>query len=173
MKHDCRPYSAHDGSTALLFCSTLNSHERATKKLFTYSAVENERLSPYSFLQVSDEADAVHDYYRKAPMNKPTAVKSSNSAPRPPATKKAFSSKPNQGIIALQQREAPKSPQSAPSAKSTVPNRTSTPWTVEAASRIYRTTAQKNNGQVPKGSLGAKAMSAATKGASHLKSREK
>lgn len=47
------------------------------------------------------------------------------------------------------------------------------PWTVEAASRIYRTTAQKNNGQVPKGSLGAKAMSAATKGASHLKSREK
>lgn len=106
-------------------------------------------------------------------MNKPTAAKSSNSTPPPPATKMALSSKPKQGIIALQQRQAPKSPQLAPSTKNTVSNKTTTLWTVEAASRIYRTEAKKNNGQVPQGSLGAKAMSAATKGVPSIKSQLK
>jgi hypothetical protein len=90
-----------------------------------------------------------------------------------PAISKTPSPKTTQGIIATQKPQSSTPSQLAPSAKSTIPNRTSTPWTVKAASRIYRTEAQRNNGQVPKGSFGAKAMSAATKGASHLKSPKK
>lgn len=107
-------------------------------------------------------------------MNKPTAAKSSNSAPRPPAKKRPLLPQSKDEMITLQQRHASqKASQLAPSAKNAMPTKTSTPWTVEAASRIYRTEVQRNNGQVPKGSLGAKAMSAATKTALHLKPREK
>lgn len=106
-------------------------------------------------------------------MNKPITAKSSNSHPQTPATNKAFSSKSNQGIIAAQKPQMSRPAQLPPALKTAVPSKTSTPWTVKAASRIYRTEAQQNNGQVPKGALGAKAMSAATKGASHFKSQKK
>jgi hypothetical protein len=48
-----------------------------------------------------------------------------------------------------------------------------TPWTVEAASRIYKGTAQDNGGQVKKGTFPAVAMSQAMKAASPGKNRLK
>jgi len=68
---------------------------------------------------------------------------------------------------------APKASQPAPAAKQAVAAKRSTPWTVEAASRVYRSSALENGGQVPEGSFAAGAMSRATKGAPPPKSRTK
>jgi hypothetical protein len=68
---------------------------------------------------------------------------------------------------------APKALQPAPAVKHAVAPKRSTPWTVEAASRVYRTSALENGGQVPNGSFAAEAMSKATKGTSPSKASTK
>ena len=68
-------------------------------------------------------------------------------------------------------RSAPKAQQPAPAVKQPVAPKRSTPWTVEAASRVYRASGLENGGQVPKGSLAAEAMSKATKSTSPSKAR--
>ena len=92
---------------------------------------------------------------------KPTAGKSSHTN-QSTQTKPAIA----HGSHMPAPRSAPKAQQPAPAVKQPVAPNRSTPWTVEAASRVYRTSALENNGQVPKGSLAAKAMSKATKGTS-------
>jgi hypothetical protein len=109
---------------------------------------------------------------------KPSAGKS-NAATQRPAGKTAAAppaavrhvsqvTKPIRGPVPKAATPAPRqiaSPLPAP--------KRSTPWTVEAAGRVYRTTALENGGQVPKGSFAAKAMSKATKGAPPPKSQAK
>jgi len=101
---------------------------------------------------------------------KPFTGKSSATTPRPagktaaapPVAVRQVSpvAKPIRGPAPKASAPAPRPAASPPAA----PKR-SMPWTVEAAGRVYRTTALENGGQVPKGSLAAKAMSKATKGA--------
>jgi hypothetical protein len=97
---------------------------------------------------------------------KPTAGKS-NRTNQSTQTKPAIA----QGSHTPTPRSAPKAQQPAPAVKQPVAPKRSTPWTVEAASRVYRTSAMENGGQVPKGSFAAEAMSKATKGTSPSKAR--
>jgi hypothetical protein len=110
------------------------------------------------------------------PGTKPSAGKSSTATPRPAAKGAATPSVAVRPAAKPVPRPAPKAAQPAhpaPAAKQPVAARCSTPWTVEAASRVYRTSTMGNGGQVPKGSLAAQAMSKATKDAPPPKSRSR
>ena len=98
--------------------------------------------------------------------SKPTTGKS-NRINQSTQTKPAIA----QGSHTPTPRSTPKAQQPAPAAKQSVVQKRSTPWTVEAASRVYRTSAMESGGQVPKGSLAAEAMSKATNGTSPSKAR--
>jgi len=93
-----------------------------------------------------------------------TTGQPAKSTPSPPAVAR---------VVQKPAAAAPKASQPAPAAKPAVAAKRSTPWTVEAASRVYRSSALENGGQVPKGSFAADAMSKATKGAPPPKSRTK
>ena len=174
-----------------------------SKKLFTHSAVESGAERRYIPLIPRPASSGLLTTPGRIPMTKPgikpSAGKSSSATPRPapksmpspsvavhPAAKpvprpvskaaQTVQSAPaaKQPVAAkLVPRPAPKAAQPAPAAKQPVTARRSTPWTVEAASRIYRTSALENGGQVPKGSFAAEAMSKATKGAPPPKPRAK
>lgn len=140
------------------------------KNLFTYSPVENEREPRYSFFQPQPIWKGLSTTPGRTLMTKsglkPTADKSNCTKPSP-QTKPVVA----QGTHIAATRSAPKALQPAPAAKQPVAQKRSTPWTVEAASRVYRTSALENGGQVPKGSFAAQAMSKATKGTSSPKVR--
>lgn len=104
---------------------------------------------------------------------KPSAGKSSSATPRPAPKSTLSLSVAVYPATKLVPRPVPKAARPAPAAKQSVTAKRSTPWTVEAASRIYRTSALENGGQVSKGSFAAKAMSKATKGAPPPKPRAK
>jgi hypothetical protein len=110
------------------------------------------------------------------PGTKLSAGKSSPATPRPAAKGAAALSVAARPAAKPVPRPAPKATQlaqPAPAAKQAVVARPSTPWTVEAASRVYRNSALENGGKVPKGSFAAQAMSKATKGAPPPKSRSR
>ncbi|MNK19462.1 hypothetical protein D3C87_376830 [compost metagenome] len=140
------------------------------KKLFTYSPVENEPEPRYSFFHPRPRWKGLPTTPGRTLMTKsglkPTAGKSNRTKPSP-QTKPVIT----QGTHIAATQSAPKALQPTPAAKQPVVQKRSTPWTVEAASRVYRTSAKENGGQVPKGSLAAEAMSRATKGTTPSKAR--
>jgi len=105
---------------------------------------------------------------------KPSTGKSNTSTPHQAPKAAATPSVAVRPVAKLVLRPPPKAAQQAqpvPPTKQPVATKRSTPWTVEAASRVYRTDSVKNGGQVSKGSFAAEAMSKATKGAPPPKSR--
>lgn len=154
----------------------------AFKKLFTYSAVENVPEPRYSFSRTPTDTVGPTETPGRILMTtqgtKPTAGKSSATTRRPAAKSVAL---PPVAVPQVSQvakpiiRPAPKAAAPAPrqGASPLAAPKRSTPWTVEAASRVQRTIAVKNGGTVGKGSLAAVAMSKATKGAPPHKSRAK
>lgn len=110
------------------------------------------------------------------PATKSSASKSSTATPRVAAKGAAAPSVAVRPAAKPVPRPAPKAVQPvqpASAAKQPGAAKRSTPWTVEAASRVYRTSSIENGGQVPKASFAAEAMSKATKGAPPPKPRAK
>jgi hypothetical protein len=112
----------------------------------------------------------------KKPGTKPFSDKSSAATPRPTVIGKATPTvvvRPAANHVPRSTPKAAQPPQPVAAAKQPVAARRSTPWTVEAASRVYRASTVENGGKIPKESFAAQAMSNATKGALPLKVRSR
>jgi hypothetical protein len=152
----------------------------ARQKLFTYSAVGSASERRYILLTSPTGTEGLLTTQGQIHMTKanakPSAGRSSTATQRPAAKSAANPAVPGRPAVKAVAKPPTKASQPAqpmPAAKQPVVARRSTPWTVEAARRDYRTSATENGGQVPKGSLAAQAMSKATKGAPPPKSRSK
>ena len=114
----------------------------------------------------------------KAAVPSPASIKQAPTSVSPPSPD-AIRGR-GHGAMPLSISTAPKASTAAPKAvppqKAREPITTrerETPWTIEAASRIYKGTAQDSGGQVKKGTFSAAAMSEAMKASPPSKTRSK
>ena len=114
----------------------------------------------------------------KAAASSPASIKQapkSVSAPSPDAIRgRGHGARPLS--ISTAPKDSTVAPKAVPPQKARGPITTrerKTPWTIEAASRIYKGTAQDSSGQVKKGTFPAAAMSEAMKASPPSKTRSK